>query len=313
MSLQRFVVFSFLCTLLYGLREKTLRIGADAAVSFSDAFHPYWGEKNIRSLNEGQTVQLSLDQNSGSGFASNDQFLYGYFGMQMKLVPGDSAGTLTSFYLSSKVNDWDQHDEVDFEFLGNVSGQPYILQTNVFTGGKGGREQRIYLWFDPTAAYHWYSIMWNRDAIVFWVDAMPIRSFKNNSDLGVPYLSKRPMALYSSMFDASTWATRGGLVGIDWTKGPFVSSYTGFTVMGCKVDKQIEYIDSPDLPCHFSLTSKWDHLASIPHSNFGSTDALQRRLVKWVPDEIMIYDYCKDSKRYPKQPVECTRNERLLN
>lgn len=35
------------------------------------------------------------------------------------------------------------------------------------------------------------------------------------------------MKLYSSMFDASTWATRGGLVGIDWKKGPFISSYTG--------------------------------------------------------------------------------------
>jgi hypothetical protein len=26
----------------------------------------------------------------------------------------------------------------------------HILQKNVFTGGKGDREQRIYLWFDPT-------------------------------------------------------------------------------------------------------------------------------------------------------------------
>jgi hypothetical protein len=30
----------------------------------------------------------------------------------------------------------------------------HILQKNVFTGGKGDREQRIYLCFDPTKAHH---------------------------------------------------------------------------------------------------------------------------------------------------------------
>lgn len=65
--------------------------------------------------------------------------------------------------LSSQSN---EHDEIDFEFLGNRTGQPYILQTNVFTGGKGDREQRIYLWFDPTKEYHTYSVLWNMHQIV---------------------------------------------------------------------------------------------------------------------------------------------------
>ena len=58
-------------------------------------------------------------------------------------------------------SDGTDQDEVDFEFLGNETGQPYILQTNVFWSGTNGREQRIYLWFDPSQAYHTYSIIWN--------------------------------------------------------------------------------------------------------------------------------------------------------
>ncbi|KAG6547846.1 hypothetical protein Mapa_010663 [Marchantia paleacea] len=219
--------------------------------------------------------------------------------MNIKLVGGNSAGTVTSYYMASTFKRW---SELDFEFLGNVSGKPYILQTNVFSEGKGGREQRIYLWFDPTAKYHEYGFMWNQELILFLVDNRVIRVFHNTKDLGVPYLEYQPMYIYSSIWNGESWATRGGLDRIDWEEQPFLASYTGFNLRdACAVESN-------------EASAMHNCYKMLFRSAYGWAPNLALSLaqiedLRWIRNRFMIYDYCTDRRRFRgRQPPECARN-----
>ncbi|CAN1811344.1 Probable xyloglucan endotransglucosylase/hydrolase protein 25 [Linum perenne] len=135
-------------------------------------------------------MSLSLDNSSGSGFQSKAQFLYAKVDMKIKLVPGNSAGTL-----KSAGSTW---DEIDMEFLGNMSGDPYVLHTNIYI-----------------------------------VDEKPLREYQNIQPMDVPYPKAQPMYLYGSIWNADDWATRGGRVKTDWSKAPFTASFSNYNADGC--------------------------------------------------------------------------------
>ncbi|KAK4792210.1 hypothetical protein SAY86_022645 [Trapa natans] len=257
-----------------------------------------WGDGRAKILNGGHLLTLTLDQASGSGFQSKSEYMYGKFDMQIKLVPGNSAGTVVAYYLRSQGSAW---DEIDLEFLGNLSSDPYVLHTNVFTEGQGNREQQFYLWFDPTANFHTYSVLWNPSHLVLYVDGVPIREFKNLEGAGVPYPKSQPMRVYASIWNADNWATRGGLVKTDWSLAPFTASFSGFNA-----NKACIWMDGAS-SCGGSVGTTVAASSLWPWMAQKGLDGEAQTRMEAVQRKYMIYSYCQDSKRFPQGlPRECS-------
>ncbi|KAL6271190.1 hypothetical protein ACE6H2_028101 [Prunus campanulata] len=259
-------------------------------VYFDENYGVVWGKPDhVETWYRGRELVLFLDQASGASFVSKQWFGSGFFHMRIKLPRGNSAGVVTTFYLTSGDGDGVKdraHDELDFEFLGNIKGEPILLQTNVFANGTGGREQRITLWFDPTTEYHDYKILWNHNQIVFYVDDIPIRVFKKLRKSGVPFPSQ-PMQIQASLWHAK-WASQNET---DWTYAPFKAHYQGFDISGCPCATKQCMIEC------YGQNYWWNDIRELNSDQRRAYDDVRRRH--------MHYDYCAG----PNTPApECSFN-----
>ncbi|KAG0566028.1 hypothetical protein KC19_7G032800 [Ceratodon purpureus] len=305
----RLQVFTLLCaTLVFsaaievaaGIVPETSRLDSVDQPTFVRHFWSTSDRHHYKLSEDGEVAELVLDEKAAAGFASKTRYLYGRISIQMKVHPGDSAGTVSTFYTSSLSG---KHDELDFEFLGNQPGRPYVLQTNVYASGVGDREQRIRLWFDPTEDFHTYEIHWNKEIVIFMVDDTPVRLYKNCEDLGVPYPSRQAMSVFASLWNGEEWATQNGAIKLNWSNAPFVAAYRGYEVEGCEVPWYKGDIDY----CRSSLETD----SMLKRATMHSLTTRQAARLQWVTENLLVYDYCKDVYRYPTPHPECSRNSGL--
>ncbi|KAG8378644.1 hypothetical protein BUALT_Bualt07G0006800 [Buddleja alternifolia] len=180
------------------------------------------------------------------------------------------------------------HDELDFEFLGNVSGEPYIVQTNLYINGTGDQIKKMY-----------YSFIICISIITrFLVDDIPIREFANKEKKGVPYPKNQAMGIHGSLWNADDWATQGGRVKTNWSNAPFVVKFQSFEIDACEITPY--GTDDPVLKCEKSGQFWWDKPV------VKEVNKQRKKQLKWIRNSFLIYDYCQDVARFPsRMPKEC--------
>jgi len=224
---------------------------------------------------------------------SNDVYIHGFFSASIKLPSDYTAGVVVAFYMSNGDMYEKNHDELDFEFLGNIRGKEWRVQTNVYGNGSTsvGREERYTLWFDPSEEFHRYSILWTEDKIIFYVDDIPIREIKRTGAMIHDFPSK-PMSLYSTIWDASAWATNGGKYKVDYRYAPYVAQFSDLVLHGCAVDP-------------IERTHKCDDISPEVGSIPSDISPTQRVKMSNFRKKHLAYSYCYDKSRYKAPPSEC--------
>ncbi|KQJ97938.1 probable xyloglucan endotransglucosylase/hydrolase protein 29 [Brachypodium distachyon] len=205
-------------------------------VAFDAGFAPLFGGDNLVRSPDGRSVQLKLDRYTGSGFVSKSAYRHGFFSASIKLPEGHTAGVVVAFYLSNGDEYPANHDEVDVELLGNRRGHGWRLQTNLYGNGSTGRgREERYLLPSPQSPQpqqtHKYGIAWTPNAVIFYLDSVPIREVVRVPAMGGDFPSK-PMSVYATIWDGSAWATDGGRHKVDYAHAPFTAVFSDLVLAG---------------------------------------------------------------------------------
>ncbi|CAD5181947.1 unnamed protein product [Musa acuminata subsp. malaccensis] len=289
--------FSFVVVAVLALASSVASVNV-TTLAFDEGYVPLFGEGNLVRSAGGRSVSLLLNRFSGSGFISKDMYYHGLFSASIKLPSDYTAGVVVAFYTSNGDVFEKNHDELDFEFLGNIRGKEWRVQTNVYGNGSTcrGREERYYLPFDPTADFHRYSILWTAENIIFYIDDTPIREVRRSDAMGGDYPSK-PMSLYATIWDASNWATSGGKYKVNYKFGPFVSSFSDLALLGCRLDP-IQQVPTTQNGCAAAD-------AELATTGLHVMTPEKRRAMRAFREQYMSYSVCYDRARYPEPLPEC--------
>lgn len=116
---------------------------------------------------------------------------------------------------------------------------------------------------------------------------------------------QKPMSLYATIWDASSWATSGGKFAVDYTFSPFVSEFKDIALDGCNVSDSIPTItgDNNNNRYDYINCSVSDQL--LMTSDYSTISPKQAAAMRRFRERYMYYSYCYDTIRYVVPPPEC--------
>nr|CAB3445448.1 unnamed protein product [Digitaria exilis] len=195
--------------------------------------------------------------------------------------------------------------------LDRSTGKPWRVQTNLYGNGSvgRGREERYVLPFDPTTEFHRYSILWTSASVAFYVDDVPVREVRRCPAMAGDFPSK-PMSLYATVWDASTWATSGGRYRVNYRYGPFVASFTDLALLGCRV---VGAGDGDDDEHNIRMVAggvgrrcgDGAEEEKLRASEVAVMTVEKQQAMRRFREQNMVYSYCYDTRRYPAALPEC--------
>ena len=131
--------------------------------------------------------------------------------------------------------------------------------------------------------------------------------------MGVAYPKSQPMRMYGSLWNADDWATRGGLVKTNWSEGPFVASFMNYNSENACV-WSTDNGTTTTTPCSPGDSSSSSSTSTSEWFSQRGMDSSSRKVLKWVQKKFMVYNYCKDKKRFWQGlPVECDAKKNNKN
>lgn len=105
------------------------------------------------------------------------------------------------------------------------------------------------------------------------------------------------MSVYTTIWDGSQWATRGGKYPVNYKFAPFVASMGGIQMEGCVVNGK---------ECSRSSLSSLD---PVEGQQFAKLSNQQITGLQWARKKHMFYSYCQDRSRYKVVLPECNANK----
>lgn len=103
------------------------------------------------------------------------------------------------------------------------------------------------------------------------------------------------MRVYTTLWNGDSWATRWGAVKLDLSNAPFVAGFKNFNSNAC-----------------IAKEGDGANCKGFNGGHFTGLDEESRKKMRKVQSKWVVYDYCRDLRRYAHGlPYECRKDNQL--